>query len=160
MKMVSRKITAIYTGSLIFISAILLIICCGIQFIHYDQLISLIVLKLKKPELEGLLRSRAFTDDKFRLLQKLMRAGLFVVPVIIFILYKTKSSILHWSLFILQTIRLILNDPKSLRYKPFSVTDHYDCVVRNAGTLNASTAEKKKFLYRQPDQGFEIFLLK
>jgi hypothetical protein len=105
MKMVSRKISAFYTGSLIFISTFLFLLFCGILFIHYDPLVSWVILKLKKPELEGLLRHRAFTYKKFRLLQHIALAGFFVLPVFVFIFHKTRSVVLRRIVFIFYTVR-------------------------------------------------------
>jgi len=104
MKRVSRKISAIYTGFLLLIFAGVSILLLRIQFLHYEELISWIVVQLKKPELDGLLRNRALTYAKFRLLQKTALAGLILLPFCFIFLYAGRKLFIPWILYILQTI--------------------------------------------------------
>ena len=105
MKRDSRKISVIYTGFLLLISISLFIILTAVLFLHYEELIPWIVLKLKKPELEALLRNRVLTPAKFHLLQKISLAGLIALPLLVFIFYRIKNKLLQRIIFLLQIFR-------------------------------------------------------
>src|SRR5580765_6942930 len=94
MKRDSRKISAIYTGSLLAISILLFIFFIAVLLLRYEDLISWIVRELKKPELDSLLRNKVLTPVKFRFLQKISLIALFVLPLIVFVFFKIKNLLL------------------------------------------------------------------
>ena len=105
MKMVSRKISAIYIAFLVFFSVFSFTLFLLFLYIPYDQLISRVTQSLKKPELESLIRHHAFPVEKFLVLQNLARTCLILLPLLVYVLYKTRSLILGGIYFTLQTIR-------------------------------------------------------
>ncbi|MFI5124943.1 MAG: hypothetical protein ACHQDF_06430 [Chitinophagales bacterium] len=105
MKMVSKKISAIYTGSLILISCIISTILIALLLIRYDQLIPWITVEINKPEIASLLREKALTFEKFHDLQKLSLTGLFLLPPLFYLFHKFRGLLLNSILLISGSIR-------------------------------------------------------
>jgi hypothetical protein len=105
MNRVSRKISAIYTGFLFAISISIFIVLITVLLLHYEGLIHWIIQKLRKPELEVLLRNRVFTPAKFRIVQNISLAGLIALPLLVFVFIKMKNRLLERIFFLLQIFR-------------------------------------------------------
>ena len=85
-----------YTGILLLMSTCICFLLIRVLLLDYQALVPWIVQQLKKPELEGLLRDRALTPGKFRLLQKISMAGLILWPFIAFFFYRKKQLFIGW----------------------------------------------------------------
>jgi hypothetical protein len=55
-----------------------------------------------------------------------------------------------------RTIRLTLSDRRSLRYKAFSDSDHYDCIISLKDSLYAGHKAGYNVIYSRPGEDFEV----
>ena len=77
----SRK-KILFRLSVLLLSLLLLAVCCTVVFTEYNWLVNRIVTGLQKPGLETLVRQKALTARKYRLIQYLCGAGLLLVPAL------------------------------------------------------------------------------